>query len=79
MTTDNPPNECYLYQPKNGITIVEIANIIPFLIMGYDETKREVPTGWDMKPFFKKGIKISKELFVSLPEGLDKHFSKFEP
>jgi len=73
--------ECYTYQPQDDITTFEIAKIIPFLIVGFEQTKKN-ENGRHGSSFLiaKQGIRISKELFEILPEGLARHFhfSKFD-
>jgi len=71
--------ECYIYQPKDDIKTFELAKIVPSLVLGLEQTKKG--ENGDYGSLFliaKVGIRISKELFASLPEGLDRHFSKFE-
>ena len=71
--------EYYVYQPKDDIKTFELARIVPFLMLGLEQTKNG-ELGYYGSPFLvaQQGIRISKELFESLPKDLDRHFSKFE-
>ena len=71
--------EYYVYQPKDDINIFELAKIVPFLVLGLEQTKKgELGYYGSLFLTAKQGIRISKELFASLPKDLAKHFSKFE-